>query len=427
MKKLLKLIVIILIFGLIGCVDPNPTPQPGPKEPGIIDTKLTDSLKLTHAYEGKSFKADGIGEVQLSQLVDGDTTYFKEASGQAFSTRYLGINTPESTGRVDPWGKAASAFVAEILSKATKFVLEAERISNPATLDTTGTRYLAYVWYQIGDADFRLLNLELIEECYSQSTLSDKTASYYDIFESAFKKSNLVARRIFGEKDPSFDYSNQRLTLTITEIKANFDNYSSGTKLLVKARVARLSGSNLYLEDLEESWNEEKKINERSAIYLFGGYNLGSIQRRVTIGTVIQFKCQVLYNDIYGKQLTNPEDVRIITAASGEDIVAQEPDLSKESLAMYEGFVVKLKGLIVTEVYKKDENIENSPYTVRAKDTNGNEVSLRIDGKPGFPYENIKVGDRIDIIGGVSQFHDYYQIVIGNIKDLAENDLIILK
>ena len=45
-------------------------------------TPQTDALKLNDAWEGKDFVKDGIGEVTVSQFVDGDTAHFKTKSGE---------------------------------------------------------------------------------------------------------------------------------------------------------------------------------------------------------------------------------------------------------------------------------------------------------------------------------------------------------
>ena len=63
------LLVISLAFVLVGCKEPE-IEEPEIKE---INTNYTDELELKAAYANKSFINDGIGEVRLSQNVDGDT------------------------------------------------------------------------------------------------------------------------------------------------------------------------------------------------------------------------------------------------------------------------------------------------------------------------------------------------------------------
>ena len=215
------LLVISLAFVLVGCKEPE-IEEPEIKE---INTNYTDELELKAAYANKSFINDGIGEVRLSQNVDGDTAHFVDnSSGKRFTARFLCINTPESTGRIEPWGKEASKFVADILSNAAVIVLEAEKIGFPAELDTTGGRYLAYVWYKTSaEAKFRLLNLEIVEQCYSNFTGVAGDSKYGEDFDLAARKSYDTKRRKFGEADPNFDYSNEVKEITIAELRNKFN------------------------------------------------------------------------------------------------------------------------------------------------------------------------------------------------------------
>ena len=106
-------------------------------------TPQTESLKLTQDYTGKDFIKDGIGVVTPVRYVDGDTTVFRTASGEDFTVRYNGINTPESTGQIQEWGKTASNFNKSRLSNATEIYVESN--DGNWNLDSTGSRYLGYV------------------------------------------------------------------------------------------------------------------------------------------------------------------------------------------------------------------------------------------------------------------------------------------
>ena len=128
--------------------------------------KITSSLKLTENYEGKHFINDGIGSATLLYATDGDTATFRlSPSGDRVTIRFYCVDTPESTGKVQKWGKTASLFTKGILESATEFVLEAN--TRPASHDNYGVRYLGYVWYKINANDeFKCLNLELVENGY---------------------------------------------------------------------------------------------------------------------------------------------------------------------------------------------------------------------------------------------------------------------
>ena len=412
------LLVISLAFVLVGCKEPE-IEEPEIKE---INTNYTDELELKAAYANKSFINDGIGEVRLSQNVDGDTAHFVDnSSGKRFTARFLCINTPESTGRIEPWGKEASKFVADILSNAAVIVLEAEKIGFPAELDTTGGRYLAYVWYKTSaEAKFRLLNLEIVEQCYSNFTGVAGDSKYGEDFDLAARKSYDTKRRKFGEADPNFDYSNEVKEITIAELRNNFNEYSSGTKLKITARIMRMIGDNLYVEDLSETWNETRKVYETAGIYMFSGYDSGLAV--LNIGGVISFECQCVDNDTYGKQLTNPSKVKVVESTSEYNI---KEFSGKETIdiASYEGFVISIQEYIVTNVNKPDEE---GAFTIYGKTSSGQSINIRIDGAvyPKPKASSIEIGATYSVIGGVSRFNQTFQIMIGNQKNQGLNDLI---
>lgn len=97
------------------------------KDKGYTD--ITSKLSLKKDYKGKNFFDDGIGLAEVERLTDGDTSTFNLAvqskDGKSSATvRYHGINTPESTGSVDKWGKSASKYNANRLSNAYQIVIE---------------------------------------------------------------------------------------------------------------------------------------------------------------------------------------------------------------------------------------------------------------------------------------------------------------
>lgn len=156
-----------------------------------------DELKLNREYFGLSFINDGIGEVTLIRCIDGDTAWFRDLTGEEFKLRFYAVDTPESTKELDPWGKEASNFTSNILCNAETIVLEREE--NHVT-DTYG-RYLGYVW-----VDGVLLNLVLVEECYSFAAAAQ--SKYKDYFYDVALYAKATGRRIYGEIDPNYNYDN---------------------------------------------------------------------------------------------------------------------------------------------------------------------------------------------------------------------------
>ena len=183
-------------------------------------TPQTDTLKLKSSYEGKKFETDGIGVVEAVRYVDGDTTMFT-SGGSSFTVRYNGINTPESTYRIEAWGFAASQYNKSQFKQAkadgAKIVLEAEK---PGETDSNG-RYLAWVWFVYPNGDSKLLNLELAELAYAQ--VKSATGTKYETYlNDAIKDLVVYGLRIYGEKDPNYDYSKTATVMSIKEIREQY-------------------------------------------------------------------------------------------------------------------------------------------------------------------------------------------------------------
>ena len=264
-RILTLILLLVMMLGIVGCemggtTEPDPKPDPGQTDlsgrvvtDDELKTPYTDQLKLTQSYVGKSFINDGIGVVTLSSPVDGDTAIFKEGS-TTFTARFNAVNTPESTYKLEPWGLGASKFTKRILNNAYKIVLQADTIKTNR-LDSTGKRYLAWVWYQpFEGADFRLLNLEIIEKCYSTSKASGML--YADTLLDADLQAQKLNVRIWNRTvlDPDYDYSETGKYLTLKEIREKYSGYTeSHEKVIVKGIVTRKIGPySAYIQQQED-------------------------------------------------------------------------------------------------------------------------------------------------------------------------------
>lgn len=431
MKKsnnILKILfALVLLFALLftwGCDESSDD----------FSTPQTDALKLSSEYEGKSFINNGIGKVTLTQNVDGDTAHFKDSTGQYFTARFLMINTPESTGKVDPWGKASSDYVANILSNAQEIVCESETVGSPALKDTTNKRYLAYIWYRNStEEDFRLLNLEIVENCYSRFVDDEGSGKYGTQFTKADSKGAKSGKRVYGEKDPSYDYSYNVNEITIAYLRDHMDSYAdNGSRLKMTVRVVRLNGDNIYVEDVEKTESDITGEYDTAGIYMFSGY--GSPFGRIKLGAVIEMTCQCVNNSTYGFQLTNPKEVKIVEKATGEDSIIREYDGKTEiDLESLEGLVIKIDKVKINKVGAHNED---GAYTIYAETESGQEINIRIDGDttPKYDKSAIKVSNSentyyYSLIGGVSKYMETYQIMLCNQQEsgVGSSDFVLLE
>lgn len=284
----------------------------------LLETPITDALKFAQAdsLEGKRFAStseddstyDHYGYVTLRSCTDGDTAnfvqegYVDEANKPiTIKTRFLGVNTPESTAKVEPWGKKASLFTKHLLEEvqakadeeskaAGKTVCNIALITDPAALgtrDSSGNRWLAFVWYRKSSNDqWRNLNLELVEQCYSRNQLfvDSQMCNYRASFEKAHANGEKCGYRVFGAVDEGFDYTTTTYEYSLWGIKKHYseigisDEGSSGVQLIVTALVVGIQGDNLYLRDLlidEEQYQEEGESARLAGCYGYAGYSSG--------------------------------------------------------------------------------------------------------------------------------------------------------
>ena len=219
MKRILSVaIALLLLVGCLSLVACNKVAD----NTEYYDA-ITKTLKLEKSFEGKSYLTDGIGRATLAALTDGDTTRFTLEQGDSVVVRYYQVDTPESTGGVEKWGKAASLFVKDKLSAATEIVLEATAV--PAEKESYG-RYLGYVWYKTAaDEDFKNLNLELVENGFSENKgINTSAYPYYDVFQKANDFAQKIKLRLYSELDDPL-FSTDPVEMTIKEFNESPDAF----------------------------------------------------------------------------------------------------------------------------------------------------------------------------------------------------------
>lgn len=416
MKIIKRLSIILMVFlaatSLVAC---KKEPIKGPLP---LDTSYTDALRLQASFTGKDFINDGLGEVRLNRCVDGDTISVYVGSS-SITIRFLGIDTPESTGSIQAWGKEASAYVKGKLENADSIVLEAEE----NRIDSTGKRYLAWVWYRnTPNEEYRLLNLEEVEMAYSKYMIVVKS-KYNPTFNQANEKARLSLKRIWGEKDPNFNYSKQLVETTILYMLNHHDDFQVGTKFLVTVRLVRTSGNNMFLEDAyETSYDEEGDIiSGIGGIYAFGAYRI-AFYTYFKIGDVFTLKCQLEYEGNFGTQLTGLDDPSPVIENKLPNIEEFNADDFNGGAALkdYYGKVIKVNDLIVSAVKKKQAASGDEYFVVECKNSRGEKIDVYFGNGliQDYDVNNIFiVGGTYNIIAGVAYYefaNGFYQLSMGD-------------
>ena len=230
-------------------------------------------------------------EVTVKAFVDGDTTHFlvpeSVAAGGVLKARYLAVNTPESTGRIEEYGKKAAAFLRERLSAASSILIESD--TETWNLDSTGERYLVWVWYKPeAAAPYRNLNIELLQNglavAYSAGSTRYGAACTAALSQAKNQKLNLFS----GQKDPDFYYGDA-VELTLRELRCHPQQYE-GMKVAFHGTVILNSANSVYLEAYDE---ETDLYFGMSAYYGFSlsgaGLDILSVGNEVSIVGSFQY------------------------------------------------------------------------------------------------------------------------------------------
>lgn len=199
-------------------------------------------------------------KVSTKLLIDGDTTHFyisNEDKAQfpdghliksdgILKLRYLGIDTPESTGQIQEWGKTASNFNKSRLSNATEIYVESN--DGNWNLDSTGSRYLGYVWYKTAaDTEFKCLNLEILQEGYSYAkSLGD--LCYKDVFQKTYSQSNELELPVFSKAASSWRFDDT--TDSLIDAQGWILGSTKSNKNIISFKQESLStNNNIHLYD----------------------------------------------------------------------------------------------------------------------------------------------------------------------------------
>lgn len=135
--KNMFIIILIAIIGISGCSQENKTAQ------------ATAGEQVT---------------VELTKCIDGDTATFTKVG----TTRFLYIDTPESTRTVEPYGKEAAAYTCKLLKNANEIQLQYDGPKKDKY-----DRTLAWIWI-----DGKLLQKEIIKKGFVEKFYDYGTYSY---------------------------------------------------------------------------------------------------------------------------------------------------------------------------------------------------------------------------------------------------------
>ncbi len=290
----------------------------------FVDYAHNGSIELFGDYKGKDFFKDGIAQVEVAYYIDGDTTHFRmkdSTNTTLIKSRYYGIDTPESTGKIEEYGEEAKRFTHEKLLNAMEngtVVVSSPFFEYKAPeFDSTGTRYLSLVWINetTKDADYKsltLLNLYIVQEGLSYVKALDKIPDYQDTFIAAESQAKEFKLNLHsGLPAELFNYGDYEAT-SLLDIKreleetlkdSNHVNTFDGAKVRVRGTVAGFANNIIYLQSYFTEEESGTKGGEYAGINVFTG--MSSIPSKYTsVNSYIEISGTLSNSENFGFQMS---------------------------------------------------------------------------------------------------------------------------
>ena len=432
-RKLLPLFLICLL--LAGCGS-----EPTPTDPE------TTAAPTEPAWEIRDW-ADDIGpssdtlkqEVTVRSFIDGDTTHFfvpEEVNPEGvLKARYMAINTPESTGKIEEYGKAAARFTREKLENAVSILIESEDGSWNA--DSTGDRYLVWVWYKAEEnGPYRNLNVELLQEglAYANSSAGNR---YGDTCMGAIQQAKTAKLGIYsGQPDPDFYYG-EAVELTLKELRCNIESYN-GMKVAFNGIITANSGTQgVYVEDFDA------ETGLYYGMYIYYGHGLNGMGLdAITVGNETRIVGTVQYYEAGGTwqvsdlsyDMMDPKNPsNLLKLSSGHSPAYTPVDLEtfhsqvtvpngEEQLTapwaqLSLGTSVEMQGLQVVDAYTTTDPDSSSYGAITLIcEAEGGSVTVRTvpmkDESGNLITQDAYLGKTIDVKGIVDYFDGAYQVKV---------------
>ena len=385
-------------------------------------------------------------EVTVKTFVDGDTTHFyvptSVMESGVLKARYLAVNTPESTGKIEEYGKKASEFTREKLTNATSIIIESD--DGAWNADSTGERHLVWVWYKTdGMAEYRNLNIELLQNGLGIASSSAQNR-YGSVCMEAIAQARAQKLNVYsGQKDPDFYYGDA-IELTLKELRGNLEEYA-GKKVAFKGVITTSNNNTVYIEE----YDAETDMYFGMAVYY--GYGLsGSGLSILKVGNEARIVGTLQYYEAGGTwqvsgltykamKPNDPNNIKklstghtpayVLTAPerfvggkvtiNGEDGSTQVYDYAP--LAMSTS--LSMENLVVKEVYTTTD-AESSSYGAMTLtcEVNGVPVTVRTgvlyDAEQKVVTQDAFIGQTIDVRGVVDYFEGEYQIKVFSMKNI---------
>ena len=386
-------------------------------------------------------------EATVKSYIDGDTTHFyvdrSVCEDGVLKARYLAINTPESTGKIEEWGKAASKYTRSKLENAVSIILESD--NDKWNIDSTGERHLVWVWYKTAeDEEYRNLNIEILQEGYAISSNASQNR-YGETCTAAIAQAIAYEKFVYSDElDPDFPYGDAQ-EVTLKQLRTHIEDYN-GALVAFTGIVTMNSDGSIIVEEYDE---ENNMYYGMTIYYGTSGLN-GKGLEMLAIGNELRIVGVVSYWETGGvfqvtdlkydrRDKDNPRNIKLLsegntagyfevdakTFTSQIDIMLDDETKTFDYAGLALNTSISMRNLTVNSVYTTPDGDSAGAMTLHCTAEDGTKIDLRTI----VLYEDgVKVtadyfeGKTIDVKGFVDYFDGDYQIEIYSVNDVTIHD-----
>ena len=335
----------------------------------------------------------------------------------------------------------SAAYTRSALENAVSIIVESD--NGAWNLDSTGDRYLVWVWYQPEEgAAYRCLNLELLQNglCIANSTANNR---YGSTCMAALNQARALKLNVHsGKPDPDFYYGDA-VELTLRELRTNLEAYN-GIKVAFNGVVTMNSSNAVYVESFDP---DSGLYYGMSVYYGFGlsgkGLSILNVGNEVRIvGTVQYYEAggtwQVSGLTYRMMKPKDPGNIQKLSEGHSPAYVLTSPAVfangkvtvkgeESESIYSYAELAmstsIEMKDLKVKHVYTTDNEDSSSDGAMTLTcESEGVTILVRtavlMDDAGKLVTEDAFYGKMIDVRGVVDFYDGIHQIKVLTMKNI---------
>lgn len=217
-----------------------------------IEQQSTNTPAVNQATDEQTLKSLGLVAATVSRVIDGDTVELSDGN----KVRLIGVNTPESTTRTEPYGKEASDY--------TKSKLEGKQVYLQKDVSETDRygRLLRLVWLDVptdlmdeNEIRSKMFNADLVLNGYAQVSTYPPDVTYaehFRKFEREARENNAGLWAIDPNGTTKGDYNELKTQASSSSNASTSNSQSSASSTTSSSSTVQQPAQKEYFKNCTE-------------------------------------------------------------------------------------------------------------------------------------------------------------------------------